>query len=310
MRLPDISADALYRLWEEQIHCWETARHNYEALATVKERTIEIGGVVFRIQHNPGRITSVSSSARTTAERPCFLCKNNLPAKQLRIPYMDDYHILVNPFPIFRRHFTIPAITHTPQRIDGRMETMLDLTRLCSPYTLFYNGARCGASAPMHMHFQAVNDGYLPIENQWRETSRTAISAHGTAQLFILENLLRPVLMITATDSNDATALFSKLCHALPSAGLEEPMINIVTRYESGQWLILLFLRRKHRPDRYYATDNTQRLISPGAVEMGGVIITPRPEDFERLTAQEIVEIYQEVCPDKSDISRILQRLQ
>lgn len=309
MTLPDISSGTLDELWEKQTRCWDMARSNYEALATVKERIVEIGNVVLRVQYNPGRIASVSSTCQTTTKRPCFLCSDNLPAEQLHIPYMDDYQILVNPFPIFRRHFTIPTIKHTPQRIYGRMKAMLELSRLCAPYTLFYNGAHCGASAPMHMHFQAGCNGFLPIEKQWQNARSISIASHGTACLHLLENMLRPVFLITATDRDDADSLFNKiLCISSPTTK-EEPMMNIVTRYESGKWVILIFPRKKHRPERYYATDARQRLISPGSVEMGGVIITPRPKDFEQLSSQEITEIYKEICPDSTEIDQIIARM-
>lgn len=310
MTQPAITADSLKCLWENQIHCWDTARRNYEALASVQERTLEIDGIAIRIQHNPGRIASVSSTPRFAAERPCFLCNDNLPHEQLRLPYTSDYQILVNPFPIFRHHFTIPAIAHTPQRIDGRIEAMLDLARLCTPYTLFYNGARCGASAPMHMHFQAGEGGFLPIESQWQGADSVTIATHGDARLSLLEKMLRPIFLITSTSRDHAAILLNKLCRALPAKRGEEPMMNIVARHESGQWIVFLFPRSKHRPDRYYAADATQRLISPGSVEMGGVIITPRPDDFKQLTAQDITEIYQEICPEKKAIDNILEHLQ
>ncbi len=310
MTLPCITADSLKHLWDNQIRCWNTARHNYEALASVQERTLEIDGIAIRIQHNPGRIASVSSSPLLAAERPCFLCNDNLPHEQLRLPYTSDYRILVNPFPIFRHHFTIPAVAHTPQRIEKRIKAMLDLARLCSPYTLFYNGARCGASAPMHMHFQAGDGGFLPIESQWQEAASVTIATHGDARLSLLEKMLRPIFLITSANDDHAATLLDRLCHALPATPNEEPMMNIVARYESGQWIVFLFPRSKHRPDRYYATDASQRLISPGLVEMGGVIITPRPDDFKLLTAQDITEIYREICPGKAVIDNILERLQ
>lgn len=310
MTQPDISADVLNGLWENQIRCWDTARRNYEALASVQERTLDVDGVAIRIQHNPGRIASVSSTPCRAAERPCFLCNENLPPEQLRLPFTNRYQILVNPFPIFHRHFTILSVAHTPQRIDGRMEDMLDLARLCSPYTLFYNGARCGASAPMHMHFQAGEGGFLPIESQWQAADSVTIATHGDARLSLLGKMLRPVFLVSSASRDHAAILLGKLCRALPAAPTEEPMMNIVARHESGQWTVFLFPRVKHRPDRYYAADASQRLISPGSVEMGGVIITPRQDDFKLLTARDIAEIYREICPEKAVIDSIMERLQ
>ncbi len=303
-----INAEELTLLWHQQMECWESARLNYEALAQVEERIVELGEITVCVQYNPGRMTSVSSRSNSqTAPSACFLCNENLPAEQLRIPYMSDYHLLVNPFPIFKQHFTIPTTMHTPQCITQRMDVLLALSRDCAPYTFFYNGARCGASAPMHMHFQAGNGGFMPIEQQWYIAHRRAVRDTKHARLSLLEGLYRPIFLLEATKEEAALALWERLYHALPEIPDEEPMINIIARYQSSEWILLIFPRTKHRPDRYYATDATQRLISPGSVEMGGVIITPRPEDYATLTAKEIADIYAEVTPQEEIIHQIIK---
>lgn len=300
-----VDLDSLHK---RQLVQWELARLNYSALQGVEVRCVDCNGVSIDVQHNPQRITSVSSTAATQkpVETRCFLCQEQLPVEQIRLAYDANYHILVNPYPIFDRHFTIPDANHTPQRIMGRVATMLDLAQSCAPYTIFYNGPRCGASAPMHMHFQVAQAGCIPIEKQWRNAERDMIVQRECATLSLLKNMLRPIFVIIAIERHDAEVLFDTLYAAMPPIADEEPMLNIIARYEDERWVLLIFPRAKHRPDCYYADNSTKRLISPGTVEMGGLFITPRQEDYVDLTAQEIEAIYNEVCPSTHDIQQII----
>lgn len=143
---------------------WPLAARNFDALDGVEVRSIAMPGMDIKVQFNPARIVSSGAKvdARSLAERPCFLCGKNRPAEQRGIDWRG-YTVLVNPFPIFPRHLTIPAVGHTPQRIQGRVADMLALAAELPGYTVFYNGPRCGASAPDHMHFQAGNSDFLPI---------------------------------------------------------------------------------------------------------------------------------------------------
>lgn len=299
------------QLYIRQLPIWETARHNYRQLNNIEVRNMAIEGVTIRIQHNPARIKSVSAKVDKPQECHCFLCQENLPAEQMRLACLnDEFQVLVNPFPIFHHHFTIPAVKHTPQRIADRFTAMLQLTHDCTPYTIFYNGARCGASAPMHLHFQAAQAGCMPIEQQWKCAQQTVVCQHQTGELSSLNNLLRPVFLITATKATDAQHLFEKLYKVLPPIDNEEPMMNILARHEDNKYIIMIFPRAKHRPDCYYAEGKEQRLISPGTVEMGGLFITPRKNDFEQLTEKEIIDIYTEVSTSPDEIEKIIVKLQ
>ena len=162
-------------LFEAQIPQWQLAFDNYDALHNIEVRNIIVNGIEVRIQHNPARITSVSSKPHATVQQSCFLCHDNLPQQQLQLPYNERFTILVNPYPIFDRHFTIPATIHTPQRIAENFDTMLQLARSCTPYTLFYNGPRCGASAPMHLHFQAGNKGFMTFDTDLEKAEKTLV---------------------------------------------------------------------------------------------------------------------------------------
>ena len=301
----------LYQLRSEQLKTWDLVQANYEQLANTDVRDMVHEGITFMAQHNPQRIHSVTASAPNKCESGCFLCNENLPQEQLRMPILDGkYQILVNPYPIFKHHYTIPTLTHTPQSIEGRMHDMLKIAKEYAPYTIFYNGAHCGASAPMHMHFQMVEGGLMPIEQAWRSSEERVLNdTMLNSKLSLLTSLHRPVFLITSHDEWCAKTLFEELYNALPAQPGEEPMINVMVRYEHSQWIILVFPRAKHRPDCYYATDENQRLISPATVEMGGLFITPRQEDFEKITAQELLNIYREITPTNDEIENIARQL-
>lgn len=160
----------IHNLLTGQLASWETARNNYAALSGVRVKELNVNGIPYKVQFNPARIVSSGAKvdAKSIQERKCFLCPANLPPVQKGIPFGGHYHILVNPFPIFPRHLTIPELAHTPQRIASRFTDMLELAEALTEYTIFYNGPRCGASAPDHAHFQAGNKGFMPIEKDWR----------------------------------------------------------------------------------------------------------------------------------------------
>lgn len=160
----------IHHLLTGQLASWETARNNYAALSGVRVKELNVNGILYKVQFNPARIVSSGAKvdAKSILERKCFLCPANLPPVQKGIPFGGHYNILVNPFPIFPRHLTVPELAHTPQRIATRFTDMLELAEALTDYTIFYNGPKCGASAPDHAHFQAGNKGFMPIEKDWR----------------------------------------------------------------------------------------------------------------------------------------------
>ena len=286
-------------LTEQQLATWETARRNYEALAHVQLKEVDVRGVRYRVQFNPARIVSSAARVddRSLRERRCFLCPANRPAEQQGIPFRGHYQLLLNPFPIFPRHLTIVEDEHTPQRIATRVDYMLELARLLTDYTVFYNGPRCGASAPDHAHFQAGSRGFMPIESQWRTLRQTQIDTCGTARLLRLDDAPRHTLVITSPSATDAEQLFRRVYDALPVApGEEEPMLNLLALYEPAGWALFVFPRRKHRPSCYFAEGDARLLCSPASVDLGGVFILPREEDFLRIGSHEIEEMLNEVC--------------
>lgn len=262
---------------------------------------IDVNGQLLMVncQYNPTRIRSsaAKTDAASIAKRPCFLCKENRPPEQESIDWRGKYELLQNPFPIFPQHLTIPTYEHIPQRMKGRFGDMLALAKDLPAYTIFYNGPQCGASAPDHMHFQAGTRRFMPIEQEWQERIGEHLAVCGHARLHIMANDPRNTLVMIAEDEADAVSLFEKICESLP-----KPMINVLCYYENNQWFTFIFPRTKHRPACYFASGDEQMIISPASVDIGGVFITAREQDFERLDSTLLEGILQEVCWQQPEI--------
>jgi ATP adenylyltransferase/5',5'''-P-1,P-4-tetraphosphate phosphorylase II len=269
--------EAVQQLIADQLAHWELAATNYQALAQVKTKLLTVDGHRYRVQFNPARILSSAAQvdAQSLQKRKCFLCAANRPAQQEALSFKDKYEILINPYPVFPRHLTLPALAHTPQAIAGRLGDMLDLAQALDDYILFYNGPKCGASAPDHFHFQAGSKGFLPIEQDtaWPNTVR-----------------------VEERDKAEALRRFQLLYDSLPvSAGETEPMMNILTWYDGDKWILCVIPRKKHRPACYFAEGDKQILISPASVDLGGVMITPLESSFHLITADTLKTIINEV---------------
>lgn len=301
--------ETIQKFLTEQLADWETARNNYAALAGVQVRELNVCGVRYKVQFNPARIVSSGAKvdAKSIQERKCFLCPANLPAQQKGIPFGGHYQILVNPFPIFPRHLTIPDLNHTPQRIEGRLEDMMELARQLTDFTIFYNGPRCGASAPDHAHFQAGNRGFMPIEADWKNQIAGRIADYGKATLYYLNDQPRTTLVIQSSDMALANHLFSLICRLLPEQPEGEPMLNLLAMYDEGVWTLFVFPRAKHRPACYTAEGDARLLSSPASVDLGGVFITPVEADFHKISPAIMEQILSEVCLSASDFAKLRQ---
>lgn len=299
-------------LLSEQLQVWPLAQNNYNALAGVCSKEFASDGYSVRVQFNPARIQSSSAKvdAKSIQERKCFLCPANLPAEQKGLDWEHKYQLLVNPFPIFPKHFTIPTYDHVDQLILNRFGDMLDLAKSLDEYTIFYNGPKCGASAPDHAHFQAGNKGFLPIEKDVCEVPKTMLVKEDGLEVFALDNYLRSCFLLTATDRRKAKSFFDILYHQLDiPQGETEPMLNIITWYEQGVWYSCIIPRRKHRPACFSAEGDANILISPASVDMGGVFITPLEKDFEKITLEDITGILKEVCLSDDQMQKIINKI-
>jgi ATP adenylyltransferase/5',5'''-P-1,P-4-tetraphosphate phosphorylase II len=300
-----------FSLVEQQKATWETAAGNYEALNRLQTKTFDFGHFKIIAQFNAERIRSsaAKTDAKSIAERPCFLCLENLPSEQKGILFQNKYLILANPYPIFQKHLTISKLEHTPQEIFPHFADLLDLSEILTGFTVFYNGPQCGASAPDHFHFQAVNRRELPVEKEFRileqEYSETLFQNEKT-KVIAVENYLRRIVVIISEDKNEIVGKFEKIYKALETKNSEEPMMNMLCNFENGKWRITIFPREKQRPSHFFKTVEKQILVSPAAVEMGGILVLPRENDFKKITKTNIVEIYNEVTIDSEKFENLI----
>lgn len=286
---------------------WPLAAENYPSLKMVRTSTFSFGHFRIDCQFNPGRIRSSAANTDASAiqARPCFLCETNRPEEQSGIPFGEDYVILCNPFPIFPYHLTIPLNRHEPQQITGHTGAFLRLASELQEFAVFYNGPQCGASAPDHFHFQAGIRDVLPIEDELTELLQehsTELISTPDGRIVSIENYLRRMICFSSSNSKQLEHWINTAVSVLPvtSPG-EEPMLNLLAWFSAGTWQVILFPRAAQRPREYYADDFDRLLVSPAAVELGGLIILPREEDFYRIREEDLVSIFNQVTLQKKD---------
>ena len=283
-----------------QLASWELAGRNHAALRTVQTREFSFDGFSVYVQFNPSRIVSSGAKvdAASVAARPCFLCPENRPAEQMSIEW-GGYDILLNPYPVFASHLTIAHKGHCQQEIAPYLTDMFALSRELPGYALFYNGPRCGASAPDHQHFQAVPAASLPVVGDYgrlKQTHAVQYDRTGRAVTYVMCDYLRTLFCIESAHADALEIAFMKLYNMLMTEPFVEPMMNLVCVWGDEGWRLFVFPRAAFRPWQYSADDErTRLLISPAAVEMAGVMITPLREHFERVTAADIADIYSQV---------------
>lgn len=299
-------------LLDSQLKEWELAKANYDALAKVESKEFSFGEFSVTVQFNPARIQSSAAKvdAKSIQERKCFLCPNNLPVVQKGIPFGKEYQILVNPFPIFPQHYTIPTYQHTDQLILDRYTDMLDLAKELPDCVIFYNGPKCGASAPDHAHFQAGNKGFLPLEKDMKTVSKESIYENTALKVFAVRNYLRNSFLFEAERKEDSVIFFKRLYSMLDFKEEEtEPMMNIVAWYDNNKSYTWVLPRAVHRPACFFAEGDDNILISPASVDLGGVLITPLEKDFKKITADDICNILKEVCIDDDKMQSIINNV-
>ncbi len=298
-------------LLDEQKKTWPACRKGYASLAHVMERKIDCKGFSVRVQHNPGRMTSTLADVRQEGvrSRPCFLCSHNRPEGQKAVLYRDEYLVLCNPMPVFSAHFTIPLIAHEPQSIAGRAGALLRLTEDFGPsFRLLYNGPKCGASAPDHMHFQAAPARVMPVEGEVRKAGRVSIPGTADVSVSLARGIGREVVILQSGSRAALEGAFSRFTSALAEVlGVaDEPMMNIICFRAPGQYTMLLFPRAKHRPDAFYLNGEDCLSVSPAVAEVGGIIVTPREKDFGRIDASLVEDIFREVSLDRRTVEQAI----
>jgi hypothetical protein len=284
-------------LFSQQRETWDRFRQGELALSSMQTRTYTQDGGHIIVQVNPGRRESTLAQVDpvTVSKRPCFLCPENIPKPERGLAF-GDLVILPNPSPVVRRHCTIPSREHTPQRLPDRIGDMLELARALGPEMLvFYNGPRCGASAPDHFHFQACNTQGIPLLTHLPQSTP-------------FENFGRRMLIFADKDAGKVAGRLRQALEALSEQSEDdaEPMVNVISVHRDGRNLTILFPRARHRPECYFAKDESRIAISPAALEMAGILVVAEPDHFDRVDQATALAIYQEVSLDEERFAKLI----
>ena len=314
--------DRIHKFVGDQLSQWPLACGNFRALKDIKVREVEVGGLTVKLQFNPARM--ISSAARLNKEeiarRRCFLCRENRPAEQIMLKFEGrkgkKYDILVNPYPIFPDHLVIAKSKHTDQSIWHRYIDMLDLARKYSGYTFFYNGPKSGASAPDHHHFQGAPKGLMPLENDVNDCigKDSSILEYVTSvqdeSLYHYGRFTTGVFVLRSETAKSAAKLFYRLmdCADLPE-GEPEPLFNLFSWWTDGEFRSIVVFRRSHRSHHYFSEGPDHLTMSPGCADMGGVFIVPVQEEYEKITAELLSEMVEEVSVSGEVEAKMLERL-
>ena len=312
----DFESAANY-LFNSQMKSWDLMRTNYDNLRHIESKAFWSGSYKLKIQFNPGRIKSTSAEVdeKSIKNRKCFLCLENLPMEQKGILILEKFVLLCNPYPILSQHFTVASIVHEPQRILEYISDYLLISKLLSNSTLIYNGPSCGASAPDHLHFQAVTKQVIPIENDIQQLKNecgiTVFEDDKISTSFINDGI-RKIIFIESTDKEEIVNHFRKiyLAYQKISESDNEPLMNLLCSYnEEFGWNLIIYLRSKHRPEVYFSEEPKKLIISPAAVDMGGLIVSPRKEDFERIDLEVLQKILNEVSLSEAKFLMIREKV-
>lgn len=302
--------EAISELYDAQFAAMPQMRDNYTALGQTERRVFNMGDLNVAVQFNPARVRSTAAkvSKEDIEARPCFLCRKNRPEKQLIGTTIPDWDILINPYPILPVHFTVASKEHTPQ--SGAPLEMVDMVNTLPDLCTFYNGANAGASAPDHLHFQAVLRSELPLlaEVEKRHTTDMPRAVKSTA----LGNFpMKFMSFIVPPDFSgmQMLAMLPTLGGLSDDAETRRGLVNLLMWKDASGWLrVIVIPRRRHRPDCYFAEGEEKMLVSPGALDMAGIIVTPRREDFDRITPEQIEEIYRQTGLTEAELDEYALR--
>lgn len=312
MSIPSLAQ--LNGFFEKQLAVWPSAADRFAALDNVQTRDLGNG---ITLQYNPARIVSTGAGVdkAAIAARACFLCAENRPDEQYALEALGTLDVLVNPFPILPFHLTLPLKEHTPQLLKSLYVDMLHLSRHWQGIALFYNGAECGASAPDHAHLQAVRCCDIPLlSEEWSERVACGLEplyAMAGSYIYMVDSYIVPLFVITAGSVSASVELLNRLLRALPcDEGKGEPRMNVIVSYSpTDGYVTTVIPRSKHRPAAYSVADDTSRLVSPGTLDMSGLVITPRESDFLSLTADEAYAILCEVALSREEAAAVAENV-
>ncbi len=287
-------------LFNEQKTNWPLLADNLKGLKNAQLKTLRFNGFSINIQYNPKRITSSAAKvdAKSIKKRKCFLCSANRPPEQNQVMFENDFEILCNPFPIFNQHYTIATLKHKPQQIKTSFKSFLNISKSLPKLVTFYNAPNCGASAPDHLHFQAGNRGFIPIENEIENLKSLygkTIPSSNNIHITYIDDSLRRFIVLESQNREAINEVFDMIYEY--TSGLvkgNEPMLNILSWYYK-KWYVVVFPRSKHRPWQFFENGNKNILLSPASIDFGGTLITPLKKDFDKITRNDIIDIFNQV---------------
>ncbi len=307
--------DKASKLYEDQLRDWSLFADNREGLNNAKLKTFKFDGFEINVQFNPKRITSSAAKvdAKTIQERKCFLCSANRPEVQTEVMWGDNYEILVNPFPIFKQHFTISNVAHIDQQIETEFVNFISLSKDLPETVMFYNAPKCGASAPDHLHFQAGNLEFLPIEKDWKNIKTKYgknIEGYKEVEVIAVDDTLRRYIVLESDNAEAMNDVFQKI-HKFGSEleKGEAPMLNLLSYFVDGKHRVFVFIRGVHRPWQFFEEGEKNILLSPASVDMGGTMITPLEKDFEKITKEDIADIFHQITVSKENFDKLVEVL-
>ncbi|MGN1236047.1 MAG: DUF4922 domain-containing protein, partial [Bacteroidaceae bacterium] len=300
----NFSDQEVWSFFHAQLAAWPEVKKRFEDLyRQVKHKSFQAdNGILYEAQFNPERIRSTEAKVdpESIARRKCFLCIDNQPQEQMHLSFEGRYQLCVNPYPILHQHFTLPLTAHEPQVLKGHYNDIERIMEYRDDLVLFYNGAKCGASAPDHFHFQLCNHGEIPLERDYMNYLQKGNVSLGN-DIYMVTSFAYPFFVCPCK-----SRCIELIIDALPIVDEEpEPRFNLIATDGS----VIIIPRRKLRPDCYYAEGEAKMSVSPGAVDMGGLIVTPRKEDFERLTADIITSILKEVTLTEEELELTIERI-
>lgn len=284
-------------LLQLELESWATAHNNFENLKNVEVKSLDFDGFSVEIHFNQSRMLSAAAKldANSIIERKCFLCSKNRPAEQHSTD-CEYFELLVNPYPIFPQHFTIASKQHEPQNIESYFPDFLNFTKQLSDFVVFFNAAGCGASAPDHLHFQAGTKNFLPLIKDYKnlkQKNAKLFFSTNDYEIFLLENYLRKVFCIETANAESARQAFDFMIN---TNMIDTNKMNLVATFENDKFFIFIFPRHTFRPRQFFAENEQERLlISPGSVEMSGILITPIKAHFDKITKTDVISIYEQV---------------
>lgn len=301
-------------LLQQQKANWGLVNNNYAALEKIQNKKFDFGHFKIIVQLNAERIRSSSAKtdAKSISERPCFLCLRNLPGEQKGIFVQDKYIILINPYPIFSEHIVINGLSHVDQQILPYFTDLLDLSENLPDFNVFYNGPKCGASAPDHFHFQAIGKGNLRVEQEFESLLNMhseVLVQDKNVKIVAVDNYLRKFVVIISSEKKLVKEKFKQIYDLLDLKNGEEPMMNILSSFIGNEWRVIIFPREKQRPSHFFRDGEDNIVVGLATVEMGGILVLPREEDFNKITKTDIEEIYNEVTLNTLDFNRLKDAL-